>query len=325
MPAALRGSALTVWFAGWLVGTAAAATSIVSTDLPGRTGVAGAALLTVVFAAGLTRRCGGRVWLWTTLAAIVSSGAVFAEQRWLLAGTSVLVAVLAGILAVMATRPADSVVGATGEFVLAVVLAATGAVAVAGWDAPIDSSRYNLLVDGVSLLLTLGLVWRLGAGLHGMGRRGCLVVVAGAALIALVLVYGQVLRTYGSKSIVDTVNSTVAWFDHHLHGVPRPAEVLIGFPALVWGISTRASRRQGWWMCAFGVVGTATVATSLAAPRLDPVYAGLSTLYSVVLGLALGLVVHKVDTMLTGSGSRALRGRGDAELRPEPGRTEPLR
>ena len=123
------------------------------------------------------------------------------------------------------------------------------------------------------------------------------------------------------------INDSVAWMNNNLGGVPRPVEVLVGFPMLIWGVSTRARRRQGWWMCAFAALGTATVATSLAAPTVQPEYAGWSLLYSAILGLCVGLLVSHVDMLLTGGGGQRAR-RGDlveAERRPEPGRTEPLR
>jgi len=195
---------------------------------------------------------------------------------------------------------------------------------VAGYDAPVASGRYNLVVLGLSLMTAIGLVWQLGAGLHGLGRRGLVLILAGAILVSGVLVYTRILGEYGSASLLDSVQSFTAAVRDRIGGVPRPVEVLIGFPALIWGVGTRASRRQGWWMCAFGVLGTATVTTSLAAPLVDPEYALWSTVYSAVLGGVLGLLLRRADVVFTSRGRRANREPVDAFVRPEPARTRSL-
>jgi hypothetical protein len=317
-----------LWFAAWLAATGAAATSVIGPISPPEwlAEIGGAALM-VLFAMGLTRRCGGRVWLWALLTAGFAAAMLVAQNRTLFSSAAVLVAILGAILAVMATRPAETFGQVLREYAVALLISISAALAVAGLNAPIASDRFNLVVLGVSLLVAIGLVWQLGAGLHGMGRRGFVLIVGGAVLIAGLLVYSRFLREYGSESLVNSINDTVAWMYDRLGGVPRPVEVLIGFPALIWGVGTRAQRRQGWWMCAFAVLGTATVATSLAAPTVQPEYAGKSLLYSVLLGLFFGLLVSRIDFLFTGGGGQRAR-RGDLveeERRPEPGRTEPLR
>src|SRR5699024_6119986 len=85
-------------------------------------------------------------------------------------------------------------------------------------------------------------------------------------------------------------------------------------------------RRQGWWMCAFGVIGASTIATSLVSPAAVVDYVARSTVYSVVLGILVGLVVRRIDQMLTGgSGRRARRSEAAAQIRPAPPRTASLR
>ena len=107
--------------------------------------------------------------------------------------------------------------------------------------------------------------------------------------------------------------------------MPRPIEFLIGFPALAWGVSTRARRRQGWWACAFGAAGLAGVSTSLLSTDWDPPEAALGIGYGLVLGLALGYLVIRADTFLSGTrGARARRAEEAAAHRPEPARTAPL-
>jgi hypothetical protein len=328
IPVALRSTAVVLWLAAWLTATAAAATSVVVVvDTPEWLAEVGAAGLLVLFTMGLTRRCGGRIWLWTLLAAAFAAGVLIAQNRTLFSSAAVLVAVAGAVLAVMATRPAEDLGHVLREYAVALLISISAAIGVAGFNAPVASDRFNLVVLGVSLLVAIGLVWQLGAGLHGMGRRGFILIVGGAVLIAGLLVYSRFLREYGSESLVDRINDTVAWIRDSFGGVPRPVEVLIGFPVLIWGVSTRARRRQGWWMCAFAALGTATVATSLAAPTVEPEYAGWSLLYSAILGLLLGLLVRRIDVMFTGGGGHRVRRSGHAEeqLRPEPGRTEPLR
>ncbi|HKE70643.1 MAG TPA: hypothetical protein VKB55_15395, partial [Nocardioidaceae bacterium] len=326
-PAALRSTAVALWLAAWGAATMASATSvIVMTDGPEWLSETGAAALIVLFAAGLTRRLGGRVVLWTSLAVVFSIAVLVTQDRTLFSSAAVLVAVLGAVFAIMATRPAATAVQATGEFVIALLISSSAGLAVAGFNAPVASDRFNIVVLGFSLVVAIGLVWHLGAGLHGMGRRGFILIIGGAVLITVLLVYSRFLREYGSEALIDRINDTTSWMRDQLGGVPRPVEVLIGFPVLIWGVSTRATRRQGWWMCAFAALGTATVATSLAAPTIEPEYAGWSLLYSAVLGLILGLVVRRIDIMFTGGGGRrARRGGIEEQMRPEPGRTEPLR
>ncbi len=326
-------SAVLLWLLAWLAGTAAAATAVVFVeDVPTWVAGWGGGAVAWLHSVALAHRAGGRTRLWGALALIAVVGALVTEEAWALSGLSVLTAVVSGVAAVLLTRPAATALGILFEFGLALVVSVAGALAVAGLNAPVQTERYTLVVLCLALAIAIALVWQLGAGLHGMGRRGLAIVVGGAVLLAGLLVYSQILQTYGSQAIVDRVDESVRWLKDNLEGVPRPAEALIGFPALVWGIGTRASRRQGWWMCAFGVLGTATVASSLAAQRLDPEYAALSASYSVLIGVVLGLLVRRIDMIVTGrrergraAGRRVLRTGEIAVLRPEPGRTWPLR
>lgn len=326
--AALRSFAVTSWLVAWLTASAASATSVIAVaDTPEWLAESGAAALVVLFTMAVTRRCGGRIWLWTLLAGAFAGGVLVVQDRMMFSSAAVLVAVLGAVVAVLVTRPAVTLPQMLREYVVALLFSISAAFGVAGFNAPVASDRFNLVVLGVSLLLAIGLVWQLGAGLHGMGRRGFILIVVGAVLLAGLLVYSRFLREYGSEALVDRINDSIAWMSANLGGVPRPVEVLIGFPALVWGVSTRARRRQGWWMCAFAALGTATVATSLAAPTIEPAYAGWSLLYSAVLGFLLGLLVRRLDVVVTGGGGQRARRSADVEedLRPEPGRTEPLR
>ena len=91
-------------------------------------------------------------------------------------------------------------------------------------------------------------------------------VVAGSLVLALTLGYAELLRRYGTESLVETLDDAVRWSHHHLGAFPRPIVALLGVPALTWGTHMRARRRQGWWVCAFGVALTAPVAYCLVDP-----------------------------------------------------------
>jgi hypothetical protein len=73
----------------------------------------------------------------------------------------------------------------------------------------------------------------------------------------------------------------------------------------VWGTHLRARRRQGWWVCAFGVAATVPMASALVAPGGSFLEAALRVTYSLVLGLLVGYLVVRADLALTGP-----RGRG---------------
>jgi hypothetical protein len=85
----------------------------------------------------------------------------------------------------------------------------------------------------------------------------------------------------------------------------------------------RARRGQGWWVCAFGVAATASVATSLVNTTVSLVESSLAVLYGIVIGLVVGFLLIRLDLLLSGTGQR--RGtRAQAAAGPEPGRTLPL-
>ena len=91
----------------------------------------------------------------------------------------------------------------------------------------------------------------------------------GVVVLAVTLLYAEMLRRYGSTGLVDELLSWVAWSRDHLGAFPRPIETVLGVPALAWGCHMRARRRQGWWLCAFGVAATAPVANALVNPAIS--------------------------------------------------------
>jgi hypothetical protein len=280
-------------FVAWVAGTAGAGTAIVAVDTPSWIERPSAALLMVVFAIGLTHRGGGYLRIWFPMTAALGVAAVMLETNVLLASAAAVTAVLGAVWAVLLTRPAATAIGAIGEYVLSLAVALSGTLGVAAWNAPVNYQRFNLTVLAISLGLVITLVWNLGAGLHGMGRQNFAILAGIAALVLLVLVYSSFVRSHGSHSLVRALSDALIWSRQHFHGVPRPVEVFIGFPALVVGVSLRSRRREGWWILVFAVIGTGVLTTSLVTPGAFPTYIGLSTLYSSILGLIVGLVLRQ--------------------------------
>ncbi|WP_158648103.1 hypothetical protein [Nocardioides houyundeii] len=101
--------------------------------------------------------------------------------------------------------------------------------------------------------------------------------------------------------------------------------VLLGVPALAWGVHMRARRRQGWWVCTFGAAAMLPVAQGLVDLDTSYVEGGLQAAYGVGLGLLVGFLVIRLDLLLTGSrGRRARAVEEQHALRPEPSRFSSL-
>ena len=315
--------------AAWLVLTAlglgAVAVAWTPLEYPAWLPRAGAVAITTSYAFGLASRTGGPRFFAGGLALVGAGGAVVAKMPVLVAGAAVSTAVLAAVLGVLATRPAARFVGVVREYAVALAVAGAGALAVEAYQPEVSLLRVRYLTLGLSILVAVLIAYRLGGGFHGLGRRGALVAVAGVVLLLGTLVYAEALSRWGSDTLVTHVQQMVIDARTTLRAVPRPTEVLVGFPALAWGVFTRARRRQGWWMTAFGAAGLAVVSVSLLNPRMSLVEAGLTLLYGGVLGLLLGCVLIRVDAHVTGARGRGARQAEEAAaLRPEPGRMRPM-
>ncbi len=289
---------------------------------------AGSVAVVTAYSWALAVRTGGRPVVVGLLALVLGVVVVVSDDDSLRTGAAVLTCAVSAVLAVMVTVPAVRFVHVVREVLVAVLVAAVGALATVGFEPVATVARFEYASLGLSFLGALVLVYRLGAGLHGLGRRGVVTVLVGSALLALTLAYAELLRRYGTPGLVDSLLGVADWSRDHLGAFPRPLEALLGVPALAWGTHMRARRRQGWWVCAFGVAATLPVAVALVNPSIPLVESGLSVLYGVVVGLVLGLVVIRLDLALTGPpGGRGRRGRRDEEagaLRPEPSRTRTL-
>lgn len=313
----------------WFLLVAVATAGLVAARLPvvlaDWVPTAAAAVVTVAYACGLSVRTGGRPLLASAVATALVLVAVLTERPVLLAGAAVSTAALGAVLGVVATVPAARFPAVVRECLLATAVAGPAALAAASYGARLAVERAEYLVLALGLLGTLALVYRLGAGFSGLGRRGAIVVLAGTVLLAVALAYAEALSHWGPPGMLETLEARLAAVRDTWGAVPRPVAALVGFPALAWGVSTRARRRQGWWPTAFGAAGLAVVATSLLDGRTSNLEAAIEAGYEIAIGLALGYAVIRADAFLTGTrGRRARRAEEAAAHRPEPRRTEPL-
>lgn len=281
-------------------------------------------VITVTYTAALAARTGGRPVVFGVLSLALGVVVLVVGSDALRTGAAVTTCALTAVLGVMATLPAARLVHAVREVLVAVGIGAVGALAVVGYEPTIDVARFEYASFAIALAAAFTLVYRLGAGLHGLGRRGVLVVVIGGVVLTITLLYAELLRRYGSQEIVTSLLDGVRWSRVHLGAFPRPIETVLGVPALVWGCHMRARRRQGWWVCAFGVAATSSVANSLVNPTIAVSESVLSVSYGLVLGIALGWLVVRLDLALTGPRGRRTRVTDDDAVRPEPRRAQAL-
>jgi hypothetical protein len=315
---------MTLWVVVTLVGVAMLCCAVADVG-PSLLSGTGAVVVAASYTSALSLRSGGRPWVYGLLAVLMGVVALWLDQDFLRNGAAVLTAIVSAVFAVTATVPAVRFGQAVREVLIAVAIAAGGALAVVGFEPEVALQRFEYTTLAGGLVLALLIVYRLGAGLHGLGRRGIAIVAVGGLVLAGTLAYAEALRRYGSPDFVDGVDSAVRWMRTNLGGVPRPLQALLGIPALAWGTHMRARRRQGWWVCVFGVAGTTSVASGLMHPRASVLESALSVAYSVVVGLVVGYAVIRVDLGLTAPrGARGRRAEEATAVRPEAGRMSPL-
>jgi hypothetical protein len=286
---------------------------------------AGAVAVSTAYSWALAARTGGRPVVVALLALGMGLAVVLSDDDRLRTGAAVLTCVVSAVLAVMATVPAVRFLQVMREVVIAVVIAAIGALATIGFEPVVTVARFEYVTLALAMLMVFALVYRLGAGLHGLGRRGIVIVLIGSGLLALTLLYAELLRRYGTPALVESLLDAVAWSRDNLGAFPRPLVFALGIPALAWGVHMRARRRQGWWVCAFGVTATTRIANALVDPAATLRESGLSLLYGVLVGLVIGFIVIRLDIAMTGApGRRGRRAEEAGALRPEPVRTRAL-
>lgn len=286
---------------------------------------AGSVAIVAAYSWALAARTGGRPVVVGLLALVMGVAVLLIDDDALRTGAAVLTCVVSAVLAVMATVPAVRFLQTVREVVIAVVIAAIGALATIGFEPVVTVTRFEYVTLGLAMVGVFAIVYRLGAGLHGLGRRGIVIVLIGSGLLALTLLYAELLRRYGTPGLVESLLDAVTWSRANLGAFPRPLVFGLGIPALAWGVHMRARRRQGWWVCAFGVTATTRIANSLVNPSITLRETGLSVLYGVLVGLVVGFIVIRLDVALTGQpGRRGRRTEEAGALRPEPTRTRPL-
>jgi hypothetical protein len=318
-------------FVGWLLVVLASAAALVAALL-GYVGDwladAGAVAVSTAYTWGFAARTGGRPVIFSLLALALGGLVVALDEDALRSGAAVVTAVLSAVFAVMVTVPAGGFIAAVRETIVALLVSAVGALATLGWAPVVDLHRFEYTVLILALVASFLTVYRLGAGFHGLGTRGIVTVVAGSLMLVVSVGYAELLQRYGTHSLVETLDDAVRWSHHYLGAFPRPIIAVLGVPALVWGTHMRARRRQGWWVCAFGIGLTAPVAYALVDPGRTVAEVSLATGYGALIGLVLGFVLIRLDLRL--SRRRSARGRRLAEIdevtavRPEPGRTHAL-
>jgi hypothetical protein len=282
----------------------------------------GAVAMSTAYGYGLAARTGGRPFIAGALGLVLGVAVLAADSDRMRTGAAVMMAVVSAVFAVMGTTPAVTFLRAARECAIATAVAGIGSLAAIGYAPVVTVNRFQYATLVLALVGVFLLVYRLGAGLHGLGRRGLATVCGGGLLLLATLLYAEAIRRYGTPGLIGSLRDGVVWLREHLGGYPRPIEALLGVPALAWGTHMRARRRQGWWVCAFGVAATAPMASTFINPEVSIIEGVLSMAYSLVVGLALGYVVIGVDLFLTGGGrGRGRRGR-DAAAAPQqaPGR-----
>jgi len=288
---------------------------------PGWLDGAGAVAVVTALSWLLATRTAGRALVSAGLALVLGVTSLLVGGRVLPTGAAVMTCVVGSVYAVMVTVPAVTGLKAIREALIATVVAAVTAFAAVGFEPTVATERFEIISLLLALGLVLAIVHRLGAGLHGLGRRGAIVVAIGLGVLIATLAYAELLRRYGAQTFVSSVLDFADWTADRIGAFPRPLVVLLGIPALVWGTHVRARRRQGWWVCALGVAATEPLSRGLISPETSYLEAGLRAAYSLVLGLALGWLVIRADVALTGpKGRRGRRAEEAGPHRPEPSR-----
>ena len=285
----------------------------------------GAVAVTTSLAAALGVRTNGQPVVAAGAALALGVSAVVSGMPALATGAALLTCVFGGVYAVMATVPAVTFVATAREVVWATLLSAVVALAALGFAPTTNLVAFEVAALLLAVVLVMAVVYRLGAGLHGLGRRGSVAVGVGFLLLGGAVAYTELLRRFGAPGTTESVLEFVEAVRARFYAFPRPLVVVLGVPALAWGAHLRARRRQGWWVTGFGVAATVPVATSLIGADASVLGALVRAGYSLVLGLLLAWALIWLDLRLTGPrGAGARRVEEAAAHRPEPSRWSPL-
>lgn len=285
-----------------------------------------AVILGCLLATGLAIRSGGRWRMALVLSGLLGLAGLLIPSDVIRAGCAVGAASSAACLGVLATHPASRYVLAAKEVLIALAIAGVGSLAALGFTTNLNMLSFFYVVLALSLGGSVAMVYQLGAGLHGLGNRGYLMVAGALLLLTFALAYTAALRHWGSTEINSTFSNVQAFVKNTFYAAPNPVVAFVGVPALAWGAFMRARRRQGWWVSAFGAAATAPV-TMIAGDRSLTIAQSLVTLgYSVLVGLLIGYLLVRIEQYLdTGATSkRSRRAEEHQAHRPEPARMSPL-
>lgn len=286
-----------------------------------------AAAATWIAVVTLSRRCGGPSLAIGVFAAGPLALVVAFPESWALAGAAVVTATAHALLAMVLTRPASGA-SALKELALSASMGVAGAIVVVAYDVDLRPFRFRALVLSAVLIGGLLLAWRLGHGLQSLGRRGLTVMASGVVILFGSFAYLQAIQIWGSPGVAESLGDFKSRVSEFLGAAPRPVEAFVGFPTLVWGVAIRYQRRQGWWMCAFGALGAAGIATSLVQPTISLPDSVRSSAYNLVIGAVVGLALVGLDGWLSSLRHSPVSSTVPAELgentRPEPSRFAPL-
>lgn len=319
------------WGALWVLVVAGGAGALVLAGLdraPGWAGSAGSVAVAAAFVTALAARIGGSPVVFGTLAVAVGAGAVVGDIELLRSGAAVLTCVVSGMLAVLLTRPAPWLWLTLREVAVALLVCAAGALATAGFEPMADLDRFRYTSLGLALVGLLVVVFRLGGGLAGLGRRGLLAVVVAGVFAVVGVAYAELLQAYSDTALVTWSDRLVDWTRDRVDTFPAPLASFLGIPALVWGTYLRARRRQGWWVCAFGIAATVPLSYALVLPdSWHDIWLRLAA--TVVTGLVIGLTISGADAYSSARRERRRSRRravatGPSGPRPEPARWQPL-
>src|SRR4029079_4329709 len=92
-------------------------------------------------------------------------------------------------------------IGTVRETLVALLVAAIGSMATLAWAPVVDLHRFEYTVLGLSLVSSFLTVYRLGAGLHGLGSRGVVTVIAGSLMVVLTGGCAEVVRRSGTHGL----------------------------------------------------------------------------------------------------------------------------
>ena len=192
----------------------------------------------------------------------------------------------------MATVPAVRFLRPPARCVIAVLVAAVGALATVGFEPVVNVARFEYVTLGLALPAPRCSSTGSAPACTASAAAASLIVLIGSLLLAVTLAYAELLRRYGTPGLVDWLLDAVAWRRDQPRRVPAPARGRARHPRARLGHATcgpGAGRAGGSAPSASPPPPRSRTRWSTrghAAPR-----AALAVLYGVVVGLVIGFIV----------------------------------